>query len=231
MEAENNKSVCLSCQYVSPVFNDLTPDELDYFRKISHQAVFNQGEIIFKQGTPLTHIICISGGSAKLYIELSDNRKILLRIILPRDIVGISGINTDDKHHFTLSALEQTNTCFIEIGAFKKVVKQNPTFAYNLIGSVNSVQHQLFEKLKDLTEKNLNGKIANALLYLSKEVYKNHRFETLLSRQDLAEMSSSTRESVVRVLKEFKDQKIIDFHENHFEILLMEKLETIFKFG
>lgn len=231
MPEDLNKAVCLSCGLMSPIFEVLSDEEYQFFRKISKEAVFDSGEIIFKQGAPLTHIICISSGSAKLYIELMDKNKILLKILLPKNIVGISGLNTDNLHHFSLSALEPINTCFIEIEAFNKVIRQNPAFAFNIIGSINTMHNRLYDKLKTLTQKNINGKVAETLLYLSNEVYCNSRFTTLLSRQDLADMSTTTRESVIRALRDLKDQKIIDFTNNEFEILQKEILEKIHKFG
>lgn len=224
-------TICTTCKLRSPIFKNLTEEELAYFRKISHEAIFNAGEIIFKQGAPLTHIICVSKGSAKKYVELSDSRNILLRVLLAKNIAGVSGINTDNKHHFSLAALEPTTTCFIEIDAFKKVIQQNPVFSYDMIGIINNLHTRLFEKLKNLTQKNLNGKVADTLLYLANEVYNCDKFETLLLRQDIADMSVTTRESTIRALKEFKEQGIINFRENYFEILRKEILDKISKFG
>jgi len=89
----------------------------------------------------------------------------------------------------------------------------------------------LYSKLKNFTQKNTNGKVADTLLYLANEVYNNDTFVTLLSRQDMADMSITTRESTIRILKEFKDQYIIDFSEKHFEILQKELLRRISQFG
>jgi len=227
----NDKVSCICCKFMSPIFNNLSKQELNYLREISHEVVFQAGEIIFKQGTPLTHVICISSGATKLYVELSGKKKIILRLLLPTDIAGVSGINSDHKHHFSLSAIETTNICFIEVSAFKKIIRENPTFAYGIIGYINNSHNRLYSKLKNFTQKNTNGKVADTLLYLANEVYNNDTFVTLLSRQDMADMSITTRESTIRILKEFKDQYIIDFSEKHFEILQKELLRRISQFG
>ena len=179
----------------------------------------------------LTHIICICHGSTKLYMEVLDGRNLILRLLLPTDIAGVSGINTDYKHNFSLSALELTTTCFIEVSAFKKVIQKNPAFANDMIGYLNYSHKRLHNKLMNLTQKNIKGKVADTLLYLANQVYYNNKFATLLSRQELADMSVTTRESTIRILKEFKGNKIIDFREKHFEILQKQLLEKISKFG
>ena len=65
-------------------------------------------------------------------------------------------------------------------------------------------------------------------MILSKvNIYRNDEFQTELSRQEIADMSAMTKESAIRILKEFKDDNIIDFHGNSFHILKSEQLESI----
>jgi CRP/FNR family transcriptional regulator len=63
------------------------------------------------------------------------------------------------------------------------------------------------------------GRIADTLLYLSKEIFNCNTFEIPLTRQDIADMSAMTKESAIRILKELKDDKIIDFTASGFTIL------------
>ena len=71
----------------------------------------------------------------------------------------------------------------------------------------------------NLTHKQMHGRIADTLIYLSKEIYKSSTFETPLNRQDIADMSAMTKESAIRILKELKDDNIIDFTTSGFTIL------------
>ena len=79
----------------------------------------------------------------------------------------------------------------------------------------------------NLTHKQMHGRIADALLYLSNEIYANSIFEVHLSRQDLAEMTAMTKESAIRILKELKDDNIIDYDNNRFTILNENALNQI----
>jgi CRP/FNR family transcriptional regulator len=87
------------------------------------------------------------------------------------------------------------------------------------------------EKINLLAHKHMHGKLADTFLYLADEVYNNDTFETPLSRQDLADMSAMTKESAIRVMKEFKDEGIMNYNTTHFEILNKESLKKISQTG
>ncbi|MEA3444077.1 MAG: helix-turn-helix domain-containing protein, partial [Bacteroidota bacterium] len=77
----------------------------------------------------------------------------------------------------------------------------------------------------------LNGRMATALRFLAKDVYHSVRFKMLLSRKDLAEFTGMSVMSVVRVIKEFKNTKVINNEDGFIEILDMEMLKRISEFG
>ncbi len=228
LEAQNEVNRCDT----KPVFfNSLNNEQLkavDANRFVVH---FKAGETIFKQGGTLTHIIYIIEGKTKILLEGSNGQTILLNILKQPDIIGGPGFNTDFRHHFSLVALEDTKACFIDVNLFKRLILSNLPFAINLIAYLNQRTINLFDKLKSLTHKHMNGRLADALIYISEEVYQSQEFTTLLSRSDIANMSSMTIESAIRTLKKFKDDGIIDYTRNHFRILKKDVLLDISKKG
>lgn len=79
---------CSSCHWKIPLFNHLTDDELCMMDANRHEVSFNTGEIILKQGAPLTHIVCLTRGLANIYIEGLRKRKLILRILKPTEIAS-----------------------------------------------------------------------------------------------------------------------------------------------
>ena len=73
----------------------------------------------------------------------------------------------------------------------------------------------------------MHGRVADTLLYLANSVYNSPDFNTTLSRQDLADLSSLAKESFIRILKEFKDSGTILFEGNSFHIKDSEALKKI----
>lgn len=231
MENLDKRTHCLHCKFQSSIFRFLTDTELDYINGLRFEVSFKAGENIFKQGGPLTHIICITSGMAKVFLEAEDNNDIILRLMKPTELIGGPGFKTDHRHHFSAAALVDTVACFIEVGAFEKLVNENSMFAMEMIAYLNRAHIGLYNKLLTNTNKHMSGRMAGTLLYLSEQVYESHMFETALSRQDLADMSGMTKESAIRVLREFKNEGILDCYNSHFDIANKEALRKIYKFG
>lgn len=223
--AKFTKEVCCQkCNLKLNLFRFLTDSELEEINKSRYEVHFKKGETIFKQSGPLTHIACITKGMAKVYLEGENNKNIILKILTPTELVGGPGFQLDNRHHFSISALTDMSACFIDINAFEKALRQNIDFNLEFIKHLNTATVNLYNKLSALTGKNMHGRIADALLYLSRVIYKRAEFETPLSRQDLADLAALTKESSIRILKELKDDNIIEFEANSFHILDMDKL-------
>ncbi len=85
----------------------------------------------------------------------------------------------------------------------------------------------MLSKCMNLGLRQLNGKLASTLLYLSRDEFKNEDVFSYISRKDLAELSGMSLESVVRILSEFSDAKIIELKGKRIEITDMNKLMVI----
>ncbi|MBN2615580.1 MAG: Crp/Fnr family transcriptional regulator [Bacteroidales bacterium] len=218
------------CTPKPAVFHSLNEEELTILRKNSFEVDFKEGETIFKQGSPLTHIIYLTEGKAKLLLE-NSNQTILMKIVQESDIIIGPGFNRDYRHYFSVVAIQDTRACFINVDIFKQFIELNTSFALSLIDFIHEDTVSHFDKIKNLTNKHMNGRLADTLLYLSDDIYKSHEFLTSLSRMDLANMSSMTKESVIRTLKNFKEDHIIDCKGNEFKILNKEVLIDISKKG
>ena len=82
-----------------------------------------------------------------------------------------------------------------------------------------------------LTQKYMPGRVAETLMYLKVEIYKSNKFTVDLSRQELAEMSNMTKESLVRILQQFKESNLIKARGSEIEILDEAALNHISKNG
>ncbi len=222
---------CAVCNLKMNLFRFLDDEQMEYINKSRYEVTFLKGETMFKQGGPLTHIACLTSGMAKIYIEGQGKKNMILKILKPTELVGGPGYHVDFRHHFSVSALSDSTACFIDINAFNDMIKANNVFALEFIKYLNTTTVRVYEKLMSLTHKQMHGRIADALLYLSKEIYNSNTFHTLLSRQDIADLSAMTKESAIRIIKEFKDEGIIDYNTSEFSILKEEALINISKTG
>ena len=218
---------CSECQKKISIFRFLTDEELKIMNDNRQEVIFNAGEMIFKQGSPLTHIACLIIGMAKIYIEGFNRKNLILKIAQPGEIIVGPGLFVDYKHHFSVTTIEDTMACFIHVDAIRDVITRNPAFALEMLKQVHESDIKCYEKLINLTQKQMHGRVADALLYLSHAVYKSNDFRTVLSRQEMAELSAMTKESVIRIIKEFRDENILQVEGNRFNILQEEALLNI----
>lgn len=231
MEGLKSRVKCLHCTDKIGIFNSLTQEELIYINANRHNVNFNAGEMIFKQKTALTHIVCLTSGMTKIYTEGLNKKNLILKLAKPIELIGGPGLFTDCRHHFSMSALEDSSACFIEVEAFKNVIEQNSKFALETLKHINLLSIGHIDRTINLTQKQMPGRMADALLYLSNKVYENKDFTTGLTRQDIADLSAMSKESAIRVLKEFKDTGLIVVEGDTFHIINEEGLVKISQTG
>lgn len=222
---------CSDCQLKSNLFCYMTDEQLAKVNEDRREVTFEPGETIFKFGGPLTHILCLTSGMVKAYLEASGGKRVLLDIITPVKLIGGPGFLTDGRNHLTITALERTTACFISVEDYKEVMLQNAEFSMEMVKYLNRIIIKYLDRINSLTHKHMSGKIAETLLHLSDDIYQNKIFDTLLSRQDLADMSAMTKESVIRILKELNESGVIFSDNNHFEILDKIRLAKISETG
>ena len=82
----------------------------------------------------------------------------------------------------------------------------------------------MYDKLISLTQKQMHGRMADGLLYLANGFYKSDSFCLQISRQDIADMTAMSKDSAIRILKEFERDGIIDLKGRELTILDMDHL-------
>lgn len=218
---------CIACREKSDVFSCLCDTELDQIDEKRIEVHFRAGELIFKQGTPNMHFLCLTQGKVKTYIEGYNDKNLILGIVKPVEYILGPGIYADEMHHFSAMAIEDSIACLVDLVTFKTLIRTNPDFAEDFLRKVSLQSIYNYELFISLTQKQMPGRIADVLLYLKDKVYDCNPFHTSLSRQDLADMSGMSKESAIRILREFKDEGIIQVNGNKFEILNVDHLSKI----
>ena len=222
---------CKNCKKRNNIFALLNNDELEIIDRHRYELTFNKGEIIFKQGSPFTHIACITDGLAKLYIEGLNKRNLILSFAKPVQMIGGPGMFVDYKHHFSVAAVEETTACLIDTKVVEKLIEKNTVFACDLMKRTNQISIANFKKFINLTQKQMHGRIADAFILLEDEIYGRNPFLLTLSRQDIADLTAMSKENVIRVIKTFKDQGILSVDGNIVEILNKKELIRIGETG
>ncbi len=213
------------------IFGLLSPEELHTLMDNKRQIHFRPGETIMKQNTPLTHLVCIKNGLAKVVSEGPKGKNLILQIIKSNSIFTGGGTIVDDFRHFTVAAVTHIDCCFIDTSRLYQLLTQNSTFSIELLKHSNKQHLSMLTTLINLTNKYMPGRVADTLLYLKNVVFETNPYNFLLSKQELADMSGMTKESFIRSLKEFEDSGLIRHNRNSVEILKENELIEISRNG
>jgi len=221
---------CKDCNCKATIFRKLSDAELELLNENRFEVSFKAGEIMFKQGTPSPHFLCLTTGLAKIYIE-GYGKNLILGLVKPIEYIFGPGTYVDNRHHYSASAVEDSTACLVDVNTYKQLIRENPDFAEEFIKRVSQQSIFNFEQVISLTQKQMHGRIADALFYLSEKIYCQNPFEMNISRQDLADLSGMSKESAIRILKEFKEEGILHVEGNTFFIQNQKQLRQISETG
>ena len=221
----------MNCSCKSALFCLLTNEELEMVDKNRLNVVFKPGETIRKQGTQMTHVISVSSGMAKLYLEGIESRNAILRIVKPTNFIGGPGVYLDQMHQYTVMALTESSVCFIDLNVIKEVIRRNNRFAEEFMKDFSRNTLNVYNRLIYLTQKQMPGRMADSLLYLFEEIFLSDHFPMLLNKQDLADLSAMSRDSAVKILRSFEHEGIIQFNDKELRLLDHESLKRISRIG
>jgi CRP-like cAMP-binding protein len=223
----SNGVICVECLRRCEMFNPLSDKEMEFLHQNRYEAHFKAGEIIFKQGSPLSHIVSFSKGLAKLYTETGNQRDVIISIIQPGNIIGGPCLYYDRRHQFSFAALIDSLVCFIEVKAFQDLIKSNPRFAESYLRDTSTKHIQLMSRFQNVTIKQSHGRLAEMLLHFADDIFMSDSYDIILSRQEVADFTGMSKEGTIRILKEFKNDGLIDFQNQYFQVLDKKRLQEI----
>lgn len=221
---------CLNCVYARDNYKNLSAEELIEINSNRTEIVFKKGELICKQGSYVSGIVFVKSGLVKVFVEHGNDSTFLL-FKVTGTYLGLSSLFNDSVHHYSAEALSQTEVCLINFDAFGSVVKNNNKFAVDIIKLLNQEKSNSYRRLMSLAHKQLHGRIAELILYLSDEVYKSNPFLITISKTELANLVASSKESVSRVFAEFKRSGLLTEDNHLLHIKDAERMRRISEMG
>ncbi|MFA5818954.1 MAG: Crp/Fnr family transcriptional regulator [Bacteroidales bacterium] len=222
---------CENCTRRWKNFQHLTKIELQLINDNRYEATFKTGEIMLKQGSPTSNALFMANGMAKTYIEGINGKNFIMGIALPGMLIIGPGAYVNSRHTYSVAALTTVHACFISFDIFKQLVRVNGAFAESMLEDISAKSLRSHIRMVNLSQKRMSGRLAEALLYFSDEVFNNDEYEMILSRQELGEMTSMAKECVVRILKELEDSGVIYSDSSKIKILDRVRLVRISEKG
>ncbi len=208
-------------------FQTLYPEELEILSGKKTKLEYSKGEQIFKQGAFAPYVMFIIDGLVKISLQTGFEKQINIRIAKSGEFLAFSSVYGDNKYNYTTSAIRKSKVCMIDKIALEKLLHENAEFALRITSKNYKNENRLYDIIKNLSSKQMRGKLASTLIYIASPDFAGENIFTLLSRHDLADFASISTESAIKILKEFEAEKIIELKGKDIIILKHKKLEEI----
>ncbi|NOX84896.1 MAG: Crp/Fnr family transcriptional regulator [Chlorobi bacterium] len=223
--------LCKDCIIKSKAVEVLEPEQLNILQDNCAEITFQSGEKIIKEGLLSSHVAYLKSGLAKICKKGVKDIDQILKIVQPGSYMGLQTILFEKIHQFSVVALEECDVCFIDNRSFKELINRNAKFGYELIVYLCKDELIYFNRFVNIHQKQINGRLAEAILYFADEIKKSNDFFMPLARNDIAALVCSTRESVTRAIKDLTEIGTIEVTGKHFKILNYDLLKTISEKG
>jgi CRP/FNR family transcriptional regulator len=219
------------CDIQAPCFQALSGDEIKLIRESKTQVFFRKGDQLTKQGAFASYVLFVIKGLAKQYLEADGTRNFNLRIIEPGEFLGLSAVFTTNTFQYSTLALTDCQVFLVEKDAIAKLMQQNGSFSFSIIKRYCAHHTNLMETIRTLMVKQMNGRMAETLLYLDELKNENGAIFPLLSRKDLADFAGISTESAVKLLKNFEKDSLIRLLDKDITLLDRNTLKQISQKG
>ena len=222
---------CEKCELKSLFFINVDTQEMEALCGGRVERDFAKGDIIIKEGDKIQDFIYLKSGLVKLYRTGLDGRDQIISIAQPFDFVSLLSVFSDDHYNYSVSAIEESTTCNLDLVRIKKISETNAKFTLGIMEKVSRMSDKILINTLDIKQKHLRGRIAYILLFFAQKIYINNEFELPLSRREIAELIGMTTENVIRILSEFRKDKILKIFGKTIEIIDIGRLEKISEHG
>ncbi|MEN8225348.1 MAG: Crp/Fnr family transcriptional regulator [Bacteroidota bacterium] len=213
----------------SSVFN-LNEEEMEILCRNSVEISFQHGERIIKEGTFTQNIVFIKSGIFKIHLS-GPVKEEIMRIDKGPVFAGVSDVFAKPTHSYSVTALSDTTACFIDYAGYQHLIENNGRFAMEVmkILSADIIHHYHF--FVDKVQKQLNAKLAGALILFADHIYEKDTIEIPLTRSELGEYIGTSRESVTKVMHDFIEGNIIKVDGKEIKLLNKDLLIKISQAG
>jgi len=231
MTGKSGICICESCEFRDVVFAYL--DDMSIQELCNHKVEqsFRKGEVINHEGEKITGFKYLKSGLVKLYRRTSTGEEQVITITRPFEFVSNMSIFSAERYQYSVSALEDSIVCVVNLDFIKGLFMKNGSFAMGLLSNISKINDKIINQTLDLRQKNLVGRVAFVLLYFTKEIYNTRVFDIPVSRKEIADYIGMSTANVIRTLSDFKREGIIKVFGRTIEVIDIAKLEILSKRG
>jgi CRP-like cAMP-binding protein len=225
---------CSSCMvFKKSYFSILENGDLENLKFEKSSSFYKTGQQIFHEDSRAVGVYCLHSGKVKLYKAGADGKEQIVRFVTPGELFGYRSITGTRHYLVTAEAIEDSIICFINSNTFSELTEKYPEITKALLASLGDMLSEAEDRMISIAQKPVRERLAEALLTLC------HKFHPEgckddnvlnLSREDLANIVGSATETVIRLLSEFREEKMITIEGRKIILKDVRKLKRIANF-
>jgi CRP/FNR family transcriptional regulator len=224
------RNECIDCECVLRSSVELKDCQIEMLG--GHHAVvkFRKGDSIIKQGVFSTNVIFLRKGMAKVHIS-GPSREQIVRLVKAPTYLGLPTTLGDKINQYSVTAVLDSEVCFIDLEVFKKLKNENSAFSEYILMELCKSELEAYRRCASRTQKQMRGNLADVLLEFSENLFESDQFTLPLSQSDIGNWVDAGRESINRALSEFIQDGIIEMTGRKVKIRDKKLLRTISQNG
>jgi|SRR5215204_1038225 len=196
------------------VLQDLPTEELQILFANATEHLYSKGQVIFREGAQPSGIYFINDGKAKKYKVDKEGREQIIYVANTGELVGFHAILAEERYPDSASVLEDSRISFIPKDDFLEVLNSSKVLARRLLKTLSHEFAVFANSLALFAQRSVRERFAMQLV-LMREKYKQNfvpgmDVEINMSREDLASLVGTARENILRILKDFKEEEILE---------------------
>lgn len=215
------------------VFKNLSPEELNHLYYNRACSFNKKGSIIFKEGSRINGFFTVHSGVLKLYMTGIDGKEQIIRFAKKGDIIGYRSALSNEIATITAEVIEDSNVSFFAASILLDLFKNNSVFALDISRSICHELAESYHYIINIAQRTVKERLAETLLHM-KETFQTDDEKTIqisLTREEIANVVGTATESVIRLISELREEKIIESNGKKIRILNEEALIRLANFS
>jgi CRP/FNR family transcriptional regulator, dissimilatory nitrate respiration regulator len=210
-----------------PLFNGLPEAQRSELAEIATEKRFTPSQTIFSEGDEGEGFYIVISGRVKIFKMSPDGREQILHILGPGEIFGEVPVFAGARFPANAGTMEESRVFYFSRNALVSLIEKNPSIAMGML-SVLSRRLRMFASLiDDLSLKEVPGRLASYLLYLSKKEKGSGDIELDITKGQLASLLGTIPETLSRILAKMSAQGIIESNGPRIKIRDRQGLEDL----
>jgi CRP/FNR family transcriptional regulator len=225
LEKDFRQVSCSTChQRKENLLGGLGCDEISHIEDHKSCNYYKKNQSLFIEGSYPRGVFCINQGRIKIYKRGNEGKEQIIQIAKGGDLVGFRAMFSEDVYKVSAETLEECNICFISREDFLSLMDSNPTLRKGIIKELSTELADRANFITNMAQKSVRERLAFSLLLLM-DIYEGEAIN--LSRDDMANFVGTATETLIRLLKDFKEEALIETHARKITVLDRNKLMSI----